>query len=103
MILPSRDGGALMRKMAGLALLFLCLSGCAEVTTKWECVGSCMSREQAYKKCLTEANLTVSSGSRAVKATIWEQCMRGEGFREVRCTEADTRNPAADCRASHEF
>ncbi len=103
MILPPHDGGELMRKLAGLVLLFLFLSGCAEVTTKWECVGSCISREQAYKKCLDETNFALVSGSRSVKTSFWEQCMRGEGFREVSCTEADKRNPAADCRVSHEF
>ncbi len=93
-----------MRKVLGLVLLTLCLSGCAgETMTKWECVGRCIPREQAYNRCMTEASTGPASRSISIKTSIWEQCMRGEGFREVRCTEADKKDPRADCRVSHEF
>lgn len=71
--------------------------------TKWECAGRCIPREQAYNRCLNEANAALASRSSSIKTSIWERCMRGEGFREVRCTEADMRDPTADCREVHVF
>src|SRR5262245_61661205 len=59
--------------------------------TKWECgTGSCLPREQATNKCLAQANSAFARSSG--KRTIWEQCMRGEGFQEVPCARGE-QNP----------
>lgn len=82
-----------MKKVIVLLLFAVLLSGCA--TTKWECqVGSCITKDQAHNKCLAQAN-----AGHGNKEIVWSQCMRGEGFKEVRCADYEKDNP--DCKIMH--
>jgi hypothetical protein len=84
-------------KKAISILLLVCLSGCAGMT-KWECAnGSCPPKEQAINKCLAQADSAFSRD----RSTIWEQCMRGKGFREVQCADHERDNP--ECKVYHVF
>ena len=79
-------------------LSVLVLAGCAGMLTKWECAGpSCLPKYQATNKCLAMANAAFARAS--TKAEIWAQCMRGEGYQEIRCAEYEAGNP--ECRFLH--
>jgi hypothetical protein len=70
--------------LCAVGMSMVLLSGCA--ITKWECAyGNCIDRERAINKCLAQCNSAFAN--RAVKSSIWEQCMRGEGFQEVKCEQ----------------
>lgn len=73
-----------MKKVYFLLLTLFCTAGC--YSTTWECrSGECqsMSYQMAMNKCLAQANSAFSD----MKLTIWQQCMRGYGFEEIRCEE----------------
>lgn len=80
-----------------LILVCLYLIGCAGMpTTRWSCAyNSCIPKEQATNRCLAQANSAFSRD----KTTIWEQCMRGEGFIETPCREYE--RGSSECRFIH--
>ena len=86
-----------MKKVIWIIFLTVCLTGCAGMITKWECGdSSCMSYDRASNKCLAQANAAFSKNKRG----IWEQCMKGEGFRNIPCERDEIRtNP--DCKVLH--
>jgi hypothetical protein len=82
-------------------VISLWLGGCGEVLTKWECqTGGCLPATQALNKCVRRADATPSA-SDSLKAAIWEQCMRDEGFKEVPCTAAERTEPNCHFRFFH--
>jgi uncharacterized protein YceK len=90
-------GGIVMRLTVVLVLVLI-LSGCSGLITKWECAGSspCIDRDRAVNKCLAQANTALSRK----KSTIWEQCMRGEGFAKIPCAPGEHRTNK-DCQLLH--
>lgn len=81
-----------------LIAVLLC-NGCA--TTRWECSSSsCIEYDRAFNKCLAQANSAFAY--RSVKQSIWEQCMRGEGYTKVLCTQHD-RETDSRCALLHVF
>ena len=86
--------------MKKIFALFLCLNllGCAGMITRWDCgVSSCLPKEQAVNKCLAQANSAFSKNKRL----IWEQCMKGEGYKERVCEPHERRDP--ECQVLHVF
>jgi len=85
-------------KMILAVFLSMLLMGCAGMITRWDCASSnCLSKDRASNKCLAQANAAFSKNKRL----IWEQCMRGEGFRNRVCEPHERRDP--DCKVFHIF
>lgn len=85
-----------------ITLLFVVLfcAGCAGMITKWECTsGECIPRERATNKCLAQANAAFAPAS--VKSSIWQQCMRGEGFERIPCEKHEFND--SKCQLVHVF
>lgn len=81
-----------------IVLIIFLFIGCAGMITKWECDSPpCLSRERAVNKCLAQANSAFARSS--VKSSIWEQCMRGEGFQSVPCNEYE--RGREECKLIH--
>ena len=81
-----------------VVLLIILLSGCGLPLTKWECgTSNCIPKYQATNKCLAQANSAFSKN----KSTIWSQCMKGEGFEQIRCDESD--RGSSDCQLFHVY
>lgn len=87
------------RKAIAVALT-LCAVLCGCAGTKWVCGdgASCLPRSQASNRCLAQANSAFSRN----KSTIWEQCMRGEGYEEAPCSQGELgRDP--ECQVMHVY
>ena len=89
--------GGIVVRLAIVLVLILALSGCASLITKWECASSpCIDRERAINKCLAQANTAFTKK----KSTIWEQCMRGEGFVKIPCAPGEHKTNSG-CQLLH--
>lgn len=87
-----------MKKIITIIFMISILTGCAGMITKWECADhACISYDRATNKCLAQANAAFTKNKRA----IWEQCMKGEGFKNRPCEQYELNSP--DCKAFHVF